>query len=76
MLDYWHERAGIMEYGAGMSRFEAETKAAQAIGETRWRMIDADRKRNFEQARDRGSAVERNDARQMPAVQPSEEKQK
>lgn len=31
-LDAWAERAAIMEYDAGMSRFVAETRAAQDQG--------------------------------------------
>lgn len=35
-LDQWEERAAILEFSAGMSRFEAETAAARMQGCERW----------------------------------------
>lgn len=75
-LDFWIERSAIMEYCGGMSRFQAETEAAKMLGETRWRMIDADRKRNTGIAPDRGKAAKRDNQGEMPGVQCNEEKQK
>lgn len=39
-LDAWIERASIMEYEGGMSRFRAETLAAQAQGHQRREVLD------------------------------------
>ena len=39
MLDLWQERAAIMEFEAGLSRFEAETRAAECYGTTRHQMM-------------------------------------
>lgn len=36
----FEERAAIMEFDGGMSRFQAETKAARAQGVTRWEAIE------------------------------------
>lgn len=35
-VDKYVERAAIMEYDAGLSRFQAETQAAQEQGAKRW----------------------------------------
>lgn len=39
VLDLWQERAAIMEYDAGLSRFEAESRAAECYGTTRHQMM-------------------------------------
>ena len=39
ILDLWQERAAIMEFEAGLSRFEAETRAAECYGTTRHQMM-------------------------------------
>lgn len=39
ILDIWQERAAIMEFDGGMNRFEAETRAAECYGVTRFAMI-------------------------------------
>lgn len=38
-VDAFEERAAIMEFDAGMSRFEAEAKAAEAQGVARWQAL-------------------------------------
>lgn len=38
-VDLWLERAAIMEFGGGLTRFEAETRAAECYGTTRHQMI-------------------------------------
>lgn len=51
--DTFEERAAIMEFCGGLSRFEAETQAAKAQGLTRWQALmevrNANGKRNSEQ---------------------------
>lgn len=42
----FEERAAIMEFDGGMSRFEAETQAAAAQGLTRWQAMEAIRNGN------------------------------
>lgn len=74
-IDAWEERAAIMEFDAGMSRFQAETEAAKAQGATRWEVIDAIRKRDIAKARDNREAAIRNGAGALPTVQRSTEKQ-
>ena len=39
-LDAFEERAAIMQYDGGMSRYQAETEAARAQGKTRWEVLD------------------------------------
>mgnify|MGYP006932316808 FL=1 len=43
ILDLWQERAAIMEFEAGLSRFEAETRAAECYGTARHQMIKEQR---------------------------------
>lgn len=66
-LDAWEERAAIMEYDAGMSRFRAETMAARQQGVERHEAI---RIRNLEQARHQRQADERHGSDNLPGVQP------
>jgi len=65
-LDAFEERAAIMEYDGGLSRFQAETKAAELIGKKRWEIMDAIRKRDTQAARDQRQAHERESAGGMP----------
>lgn len=67
-LDWWEERAAILEYDHGMTRFAAETEAARRQGAARWRFTNAQRERDSQQARDRRSAVERDDENDVPRV--------
>lgn len=62
LLESWDERAAIMEFCGGMTRFQAETRAAQDLGTTRWSMIDEKRKRDFGEAPNRGAAGKWNNA--------------
>lgn len=74
-IEVFEERAAIMEFDGGLSRFSAETKAAQAQGRQRKEFLDAIDQRNSERARDRRAAAERQRDHDMPAVQrASEEK--
>jgi len=45
-IEEWEERAAIMEFDGGMSRFEAETKAAEMRGRQRWEFVSAIRERD------------------------------
>ena len=69
-LEAFEERAAIMEFDGGLSRFEAETLAAQAQGYQRHEVMNEIRKRNSEQARHHGSSAGRVAADAMPRVQP------
>lgn len=40
-LDAFEERAAILQFDAGMTRFEAETQAAKAQGYSRWEALEA-----------------------------------
>lgn len=71
-LDAWEERAAIMEFCGGMSRFRAETAAAAAQGVTRHEAI---RFRNSQQARNQREATARNAENDMPGVQRREAKE-
>lgn len=73
-IDAFEERAAIMEYDGGLSRFEAETAAAKAQGFKRHEAINAIR--NISQARDPGSADARNAAGALPRVQPAQAQEK
>lgn len=68
-LDAWQERAAIMEFDGGMSRFEAETLAAKAQGLTRREAINVWKRAKA--ARDIRAAGTRNAADHMPRVQPA-----
>jgi hypothetical protein len=75
-MDTWNERAAIMQFDGGMSRFQAETKAAQGLGRERWEFVDAERKRDSEIGGDRGATMagqQRPD--HLPGVQPAPEKE-
>lgn len=71
--DAFEERAAILEFDGGLSRFAAETQAAQAQGLTRWQALEeiknADSKRNPAIGGDHGSAHVGNGSNDMPRVQ-------
>ncbi len=69
-LDAFEERAAIIEYDGGLTRFRAETLAAQAQGVARH---DAIRIRNSQAARDLGSQAKRDGSNDLPGVQPAPE---
>lgn len=74
-LDQFEERAAIMEFDGGMTRFRAETLAAQAQGKQRREVLDEIGKRDSSRQRNHGSTAERHGEGNMPAVQPLPEKQ-
>lgn len=72
-LDAFEERAAIIEFDGGFSRFEAETLAARAQGRSRWQAMqevrNADRNRNSQGAWDHGSPMVGHHADDLSAVQ-------
>ena len=72
--DAFEERSAIMEYDGGLSRFQAETLAAKAQGLTRWQALqevqNENHKRNSERCEDNRKAPERDNAHDMPGMQP------
>lgn len=54
----FEERSAIMEFDGGLSRFEAETRAAAAQGLKRHEVLDAIRNRNSARGRDIRQAVD------------------
>lgn len=80
ILDLWQERAAIMEFEAGLSRFEAEARAAECYGTTRHQMMkeqrDADG-RGFTGGHGHSarSLVGQRDAGAMPGMQPVTEEE-
>lgn len=77
--DAFVERAAIMEFDGGLSRFEAETQAAKAQGMTRWEALEAirnaDSKRNPAIGGDHGSAHVGNGSDDVSRVQRGAEEQ-
>ena len=75
-LDAFEERAAIMQYDGGMSRYQAETEAARAQGKTRWEVLDyAKRIGNPANGGDSGQADARNGEDNLPGVQSRAAKQ-
>ena len=78
-LDRFLERAAIMEFEGGMTRFAAETKAAEAQGVQRWKAMEAaknaDRMGNPQQGGNNGQAPARQCQDDMPRVQRHQEEQ-
>ena len=68
-LDEFEERAAIIEYEGGVSRFEAETLASKAQGYSRHEVMHEIRKRDSEKARHSGSAGIGHSASNVPGVQ-------
>lgn len=69
-IDAFEERAAIMEFDGGLSRFRAETLAAEAQGFKRHEVINEIRRRNSEGQRHRGSEMDRRQRENdMPGVQ-------
>lgn len=74
-IDAFEERAAIMEFDGGMSRFRAETLAAEVQGSKRHEVINEIRRRNSEGQRHRGSEMDRQQREDnMPGVQRDSEK--
>ena len=78
-VDLFQERAAILEYEAGLSRYQAETEAARAQGVARWQAMkavaDANIGGNPASGRDHGAAVARDGANDLPRVQSAQAEQ-
>ncbi|MBV7394117.1 hypothetical protein [Mameliella sediminis] len=80
-VEVFEERAAIMEFDGGMTRFRAETAAAEAQGVTRWQAMqevrNAQRERNTQRGRDHRSALDgQQRADDLPGMQRGAEKEK
>lgn len=74
-LDAWAERSAIMEYDAGLTRFNAETAAARAQGFERHEVMCEIRNRYSQSARDQRQATARDATGEVPGVQPDAAKE-
>ena len=78
-LDQFLERAAIMEFCGGLSRFEAETQAAKAQGVTRWQALEAVKNANVighsGQGGNIGKEAIRHGSDNLPRVQPDPQEQ-
>lgn len=71
-IEAFEERAAIMEFDGGLSRFRAETLAAAAQGKRRDEVMNEIRRRDSERARHRAGALARQQrADDLPGVQPA-----
>lgn len=70
------ERAAIMEFDGGMTRFDAETSAALEIGKKRWEVFGENHNRNPARGGDTGSQAQRHNANNLPSMQSHEAEQK
>ena len=74
--DAFEERAAIMEYDGGMTRFKAETLAAEAQGKTRWQAIGKVAGRIVERQRNQREAMaKRAGQNDMPGMQQHQTKE-
>jgi hypothetical protein len=81
-FDAFAERAAILEFSAGMTRFQAETTAAQAQGMTRWQALKGLQAyeqeisaRNSQRGGDLGKAAFGNGSDNLPGVQSASQEQ-
>lgn len=77
-FDAFEERAAIMQFDGGLSRFDAETQAAKAQGMTRWQMLDAinaDRSRHTEAGRNNRAPHGGDRQDNVSGVQPAPQEQ-
>ena len=69
-LDAFEERAAIIEFDGGTSRFEAETLAAAAQGYKRHEVLNEIRQRNTQTGRNNGLELARQSSENdLPPVQ-------
>lgn len=75
-FDSWNERAAIMEFDGGLSRFAAETAASKRQGLERWEVLrNADNLGYSQPARDHVQATQRQPTERLPGVQREQTKQ-
>ena len=75
-MDDFEDRAAVLEFDNGMTRFAAETEAARRQGINRWEAINAIRNRNSQAARDHCAADAGQPTGGMSGVQPASQKEK
>jgi hypothetical protein len=68
-IDQFQERAAIIEYCGGLSRFRAETLAAQEQGAQRWEALNALGMGHSQGSRDHRPQDQRQPANGLPRVQ-------
>ncbi len=77
--DRFVERAAIMEFDGGLSRYQAETEAAKAQGVARWKALqeveNANRSGNLNQGGHHGSPLVGNGSDNLPGVQRNPQEQ-
>lgn len=71
--DAFSERAAILEYDAGFSRFEAETLAAKYQGVSRLEAINAERSGNSAERGHNRPVARQSRQNDVPGMQPIEE---
>lgn len=69
-IDAFEERAAISEYDGGLTRFAAETLAAEAQGFSRWEALNEIRQRDSGRPRHHGQADGRDAKDDLPGMQP------
>ena len=78
-VDLFLERAAIMEFEGGLSRYQAETEAARAQGVLRWQALkavqDANIGGNPRGGGDRGQANIGHGSDDLPGMQPTQAEQ-
>lgn len=78
-LDQFVERAAIMEFDGGLTRFQAETEAARAQGVTRWQALEGLKHANgighSGKGGNIGSAAIRHGSGNLPGMQPDAKEQ-
>lgn len=78
-LDQFAERAAIMEFDGGLTRFAAETEAARAQGVTRWQALEAVKNANVighsGQGGNIGQTAFRHGSDNLPGMQPDAKEQ-
>jgi hypothetical protein len=78
-VDLFLERAAVMEFDGGLSRYQAETEAAKAQGVPRWQALkavhDANIGGNSRLGGDRGQAHVRDGSGDLSRMQPTQAEQ-
>jgi len=78
-VDGFLERAAIMEYDSGLSRYQAEVEAARAQGVARWQAMkavsDANIGGNSQRGGHHGSSLARDGKGNLPGVQSAQAEQ-
>jgi len=68
-FEAWNERAAIMEFDGGLTRFKAESQAAEAMGRKRWEFVNhANSRGHSGRGGDNGSTAGRDAENHLPGV--------